>query len=280
MSNILIEKRDSIAFVTVNRPEKLNAIDAPTIQELYDAIVSLKYDDSVRVIILTGAGDKAFVAGADIEGIAKFTPFEGRLDSRRGQQVFNFIEQMPKPVICAINGYALGGGCELTLACHIRLASENAKMGQLEVKLGVMPGYGATQRLPRLIGKSAALNLILTGKMIDAREAYRIGLIDYLVPFSGYVEKEKEGVMQKIPDYAGTKIKLLEEAEKLAREILSSAPIAVSSALEAVNRGMECNPEEGQKVESDLFGLVLTTEDFQEGINAFKEKRKAVWRGK
>ena len=280
MPNILIEKKDSIAYVTVNRPDKLNAIDAPTMQELYDVFVSLKFDDAVKVIILTGAGDKAFVAGADIDEIAKFTPYEGRLDSRRGQQVFNFIEQMPKPVICAINGYALGGGCELTLACHIRLASENAKMGQLEVKLGVMPGYGATQRLPRLIGKSGALNLILTGKMIDAREAYRIGLIDYFVPYVGYVEKKKDGETRSVPDYAGTKIKLLKEAEKVACEILSNAPIAVSSALEAVNRGMECNPEEGQKVESDLFGLVLTTEDFREGINAFKEKRKPEWRGK
>jgi enoyl-CoA hydratase len=255
---LLFDIRDAIAFVTINRPDKLNALNDQVIAELGDAAERIATEDAIRGAILTGAGTKAFVAGADIGDLAKQGPFDGRARALRGQAVLRRLETCGKPVIAAVNGFALGGGCELAIACHMRIASENAKFGQPEVKLGIAPGYGGTQRLPRLVGKGVALQLILTGEMIDAHEAHRIGLVTKVVP-------------------AG---ELLAEAERLLRGILAMGPLAVRLALEAVDRGLEMSLEEGLLLEANHFGLLAATRDMKEGLTAFLEKRQPRFEGR
>lgn len=278
MNHILFENINGIAFITVNRPDKLNALNTDVMDELARVFENISADSTVKAVILSGAGEKAFAAGADIRKIAEFTPETGKTDSRRGQQVFNYIENISKPVIAAVNGYALGGGCELALACHIRIASENAKFGQPEISLGLMPGYGGTQRLPRLVGKGYALEMMLTGKMIDAQEALRIGLVNRVVNYTGMVNIEKNGVKKQIPDYAGTRKKLLEEAAVLAGEITNKSPSVVANIIEAVNRGLDSGFDKGQEIESELFGKGLASGNHVEGIDAFLNKRKAEWK--
>jgi enoyl-CoA hydratase len=256
--NLLYAKRNGIGYVTVNRPEKLNALNRKTMDELQDCFQEIEGDDEVRAVILTGAGEKAFVGGADINELATQTPVEGKEMSVRGQRILDLIEHLGKPVIAAVNGYALGGGCELALACTIRIASENARLGQPEVKLGLMPGYAGTQRLPRLVGKGRALEMLLSGDPISAAEAYRIGLVNQVVPAQD----------------------LIATAEKLAQKILANAPLAVKFALEAVNHGLEMTEAEGQFLEANLFGLCCTTADMKEGTRAFVEKRPARFTGK
>ena len=243
--------RDRIATITINRPDKLNALNDATIGELGGAIELVLAREDIGGALVTGAGTKAFVAGADIAELSMQGPLDGRARSRRGQHIFSRFEASPKPVIAAINGYALGGGCELALACHIRIAAEGARLGVPEVKLGIGPGYGGTQRLPRLIGKGRALELILTGEMVDAAEAYRIGLVNRVVPADD----------------------LLETAEGMLRRILAHGPLAVALCISAVNRGMETTLEEGLALEADHFGLLASTEDMREGMRAFLEKR-------
>ena len=256
--NLLYEKRNGIGYVTVNRPEKLNALNQKTMDELRECFEGIERDDEVRAVILTGAGEKAFVGGADINELAVQTPVEGKETSVRGQKILDLIEHLGKPVIAAINGYALGGGCELALACTIRIASENARVGQPEVKLGLIPGYAGTQRLPRLVGKGRALEMVLSGDPIGAAEAYRIGLVNQVVSAKD----------------------LIATAEKLAQKILANAPLAVKFALEAVNHGLEMTEAEGQFLEANLFGLCCTTADMKEGTRAFLEKRPARFTGK
>ncbi|HZI94265.1 MAG TPA: enoyl-CoA hydratase-related protein [Patescibacteria group bacterium] len=256
--NLLFEVRDGIAFITVNRPDKLNALNRKTVQELDRAVSDAGGDPRVMAVIITGAGPKAFVAGADIAELAQQTPLGGKDYSIFGQEVLSRLESLGKVVIAAVNGFALGGGCELALACHLRVASENAKLGLPEVTLGIIPGFGGTQRLPRIVGKGKALELILSGEMIDAREAHRIGLVNRLAP---------EG-------------QAVTEAEKLARTIMARGPLAVRMAIESVNEGLEMPVEEGLFLEATLFGLVVTTEDFKEGTRAFVEKRKAAFTGR
>ena len=256
--NILLEKKNSIAYVTVNRPKVLNALNGATIEELRNAFHELKHDASIRVVILTGAGEKAFVAGADIGELAQRDPVSGKEFAHRGQNVFNLIENLGKPVIACVNGFALGGGCELALACTMRLASENAKFGQPEVKLGILPGYGGTQRLPRLVGKGLAMQMVLAGEMITAQEAHRIGLVN-----------EVTAAAELIP-----------RAEAIAAKIIANAPLAVQYAMEAVNKGMEMTLAEGMFLEASLFGVCCATEDKKEGTTAFLEKRPAAFKGK
>jgi len=256
--NLLYEKRNGIGYVAVNRPEKLNALNRKTMDELYDCFQEIERDDEVRAVILTGAGEKAFVGGADINELAVQTPVEGKELSRRGQKILDLIEHLGKPVIAAVNGYALGGGCELALACTIRIASENARLGQPEVKLGLIPGYAGTQRLPRLVGRGRALEMVLSGEPVSAAEAYRIGLVNQVVPAQD----------------------LIAAAEKLAQKILANAPLAVKFALEAVNHGLEMTQAEGQFLEANLFGLCCTTADMKEGTRAFLEKRPVRFTGK
>jgi enoyl-CoA hydratase len=256
--NLLYEKRDGIGHVTVNRPEKLNALNRKTMDELHDCFQEIERDDEVRAVILTGAGEKAFVGGADINELAVQTPVEGKELSMRGQKILDLIEHLGKPVIAAVNGYALGGGCELALACTIRIASENARLGQPEVKLGLIPGYAGTQRLPRLVGRGRALEMVLSGEPVSAAEAYRIGLVNQVVSAQD----------------------LIAAAEKLAHKILANAPLAVKFALEAVNHGLEMTQAEGQFLEANLFGLCCTTADMKEGTRAFLEKRPARFMGK
>ncbi len=256
--NLLYEKRDGIGHVTVNRPEKLNALNRKTMDELHDCFQEIERDDEVRAVILTGAGEKAFVGGADINELAVQTPVEGKELSMRGQKILDIIEHLGKPVIAAVNGYALGGGCELALACTIRIASENARLGQPEVKLGLIPGYAGTQRLPRLVGRGRALEMVLSGEPVSAAEAYRIGLVNQVVSAQD----------------------LIAAAEKLAHKILANAPLAVKFALEAVNHGLEMTQAEGQFLEANLFGLCCTTADMKEGTRAFLEKRPARFMGK
>jgi enoyl-CoA hydratase len=256
--NLLYEVRDRIAIITINRPDKLNALNRSTVDEIDKAISDAGGDPQVLAVIITGAGPKAFIAGADINELARQTPIGGKDYSIYGQRVLSRLESLGKVVIAAINGFALGGGCELALACNLRVASENAKLGLPEVTLGIIPGFGGTQRLARILGKGKALELILTGDMIEAREAHRIGLVNLLVP---------EG-------------QALAEAEKLARKIMTRGPLAVRMAIEAVNEGLEMPLEEGLFLEATLFGLVVTTEDFTEGTRAFIEKRKAAFTGR
>ncbi len=252
-----LEKREGIAFVTINRPDKLNALNHVVITELGECFEQLGADADVRAVILTGAGEKAFVAGADINELAVQTPVQGKETSTRGQRVLDLIENLGKPVIAAVNGYALGGGCELAMACTLRIASENARFGQPEVKLGIIPGYAGTQRLSRLVGKGRALELILTGDPVNAQEAYRIGLVNQVVPSKD----------------------LMSTAEALARKIMANGPLAVRFAMEAVNHGLEMSKQEGQFLEATLFGLCCTTADMKEGTRAFLEKRPARFTG-
>jgi enoyl-CoA hydratase len=256
--NILFEKKDAIAYITFNRPKVLNALNRKTVEELRDALVDARDDSSVRVLILTGAGDKSFVAGADIGELAQRTPVDGKDFSSFGQGVFHLLETLGKPSICAINGFALGGGCELALSCSIRLASKTAKLGQPEVKLGIIPGYGGTQRLARLCGKGVAHELCLSGEMITAEEAQRVGLVNHI-----YEPAE-----------------LLPAAEALAKKIIANAPLAVKYTMEAIERGVEMPQEEGLFLEATLFGLACATEDMREGTKAFLEKRKADFKGR
>jgi enoyl-CoA hydratase len=246
-----------IANVTINRPDKLNALNATVIDELADVIDQVQSRDDIGGVILTGAG-RAFVAGADIGELSALSPIEARRHAMRGQEVFRLFEISPKPVIAAINGFALGGGCELAMACHIRIASEHAKFGQPETKLGIGPGYGGTQRLPRLVGRGRAIQLILTGEMIDAAEAYRIGLVNRLVP-------------------AGD---LLAAAEAMMSQILANAPLAVGLSIDAVDRGTEMSLEEGLALEASHFGLLVATQDVREGMKAFLEKRPPRFGGR
>ncbi len=256
--NLLFEKKDSIAYVTVNRPKVLNALNMATMAELHRAFTAIKEDAEVRAAILTGSGEKAFIAGADISELAKQNAVDGKEYTHRGQAVLDLIENCGKPVIACINGFALGGGCEIAMACTMRLASDNAKLGQPEVKLGIIPGYGGTQRLPRLVGKGIAMQLVLTGEMITAQEAHRIGLVNEVV----------------------APAELVPRAEAIAKKIIANAPLAVRYAMEAVNHGMELTLREGLYLEAALFGVCCATEDKKEGTTAFLEKRAAAFRGK
>jgi len=256
--NLLYEKKDGIAYITFNRPKVLNALNRKTVEELQQVLLDAKNDDAVRVLILTGSGEKAFVAGADINELAQQTPVNGKEFSLFGQSVFHLLETIGRPSICAINGFALGGGCELALCCSIRLASKTAKFGQPEVKLGILPGYGGSQRMARLCGKGAAHELCLTGEMITAEEAQRIGLVNH-------VHEPAE---------------LLPAAKAMAKKIIEKAPVAVKYCMEAIERGVEMPLEEGLFLEATLFGLCCATEDMREGTKAFLEKRVAQFHGK
>jgi enoyl-CoA hydratase/carnithine racemase len=257
LSNVRYEKKSSIAYVTVDRPKVLNALNTPTWTDLKAAFEDAKADASVHGVILTGAGDKAFIAGADISELAHVNAYAAQQSSRFGQGVLDLIENLGKPVIAAINGFALGGGCETAMACTMRIAAEHAKFGQPEVKLGLLPGGGGTQRLPRLVGKGRALQLILTGETISAQEAHRIGLVNEVVPAAG----------------------LMDRAETILKQIAANAPIAVKFSLEAVNKGMESGQSEGLALEASYFGICAATEDKKEGTTAFIEKRAPKFRG-
>jgi len=257
-STLLFELTDGIARITINRPDKLNALNAIVIAELADAVTRLETDSAIRGVIVSGAGSKAFVAGADISELAEQGVTGGQRRALVGQQVFRRLERCGKPVIAAINGFALGGGCELAMACHLRVASENAKLGQPEVKLGIAPGYGGTVRLPRLVGKARALELLLTGEMIDAEEARRIGLVNRVVPAD----------------------RLMAESESLLRSILANGPLAVRACLEAVETGMDMSVDQALLLEAGYFGLLSATEDMREGTRAFVEKRKPAFQGR
>ncbi|HKC42162.1 MAG TPA: enoyl-CoA hydratase-related protein [Gemmatimonadales bacterium] len=255
---LLFDIRDGIAFVTINRPDKLNALNDQVMLDLAGAAERIATEGEIKGAILTGSGPKSFVAGADIGDLSRQGPFDGKARAQRGQAVLRRLETCGKPVIAAINGFALGGGCELAMACHIRIASENAKFGQPEVKLGIAPGYGGTQRLPRLVGKGIALQLILTGEMIDAQEAYRIGLVNKVVPAAD----------------------LLAESEKVMRGIVAMGPLAVRLSIEAIDNGLEMTLDEGLLLEANHFGLLAATEDMKEGTTAFLEKRAARFQGR
>jgi len=256
--NILLEKKNAIAYVTVNRPQVLNALNSATLEELRSAFNDIKNDASIRVALLTGAGEKAFIAGADIGELAKQDPVTAKEYTLRNQSVLELIENLGKPVIACINGFALGGGCEIAMACTMRLASENAKLGQPEVKLGVIPGLGGSQRLPRLVGKGIAMQLVTTGEMITAQETHRIGLVNEVT----------------------TAAELIPRAEAIAQKIIANAPLAVQFAMEAVNKGMEMPLAEGMYLEAVLFAVACASEDKKEGIAAFLEKRPAQFKGK
>ena len=256
--NILYAKKDGIAYVTLNRPKVLNALNSPTWADLLAAFEDARRDASVHGVILTGAGDKAFIAGADISELAHIAAFDAQQSSRFGQAVLDLIENLGKPVIAAVNGFALGGGCETAMACTLRIAVESARFGQPEVKLGLVPGGGGTQRLPRLVGKGRALHLILSGEMINAQEAYRIGLVNEVVPAE----------------------RLIARAEQILKQISANAPVAVRLALEAVNKGMETSQDEGLMLEASYFGLCAATEDMKEGTTAFLHKRAPQFHGR
>ncbi len=256
--NVLYEKKGPIAYVTLNRPNVLNALNGKTISELKSAFEDARDDSAVRGVIFTGAGDKAFAAGADIGEIANNTALEAEEATRRGQKVTDLIENLGKPVIAAVNGFALGGGCELSMACTLRLAAETAKFGQPEVKIGIMPGYGGTQRLPRLVGRGRALQLILSGEVIGAQEAYRIGLVNEVVPNAN----------------------LIARAEAILKQIISNAPVGVKFSIEAVNKGLDTSVAEGLLIEASLFAVCAATEDKKEGTSAFLEKRAPQFKGR
>jgi len=258
LKNLLYEKRGPIAYVTINRPKVLNALNRETIVELKEAFEDARDDSTLRGVIFTGAGEKAFAAGADISELASKTAVEAEEDTRFGQGVTNLIENLGKPVAAAINGFALGGGCELAMACSFRIASDSAKFGQPEVRIGVMPGYGGTQRLPRLVGKGRAMQIVLSGEIIGAQEAYRIGLVNEVVPGE----------------------KLIARAEEILIRIISNAPLGVKFSIEAVNRGAETSLAEGLALEASLFALCVGTEDKKEGTSAFLEKRAPQFHGR
>ena len=256
--NLLTERDGAVLIVTVNRPDKLNALNSRTVEELGRAMEEARTDDGVRAVVLTGAGEKSFVAGADINELAVQSPVSGREHARSGQAVFDRIEQLGKPVIAAVNGFALGGGCELAMACTLRLAADTAKFGQPEINLGLIPGYAGSQRLPRLVGRGRALELLLTGDPIPADEALRIGLVNKVYPAA----------------------QLMTEARALAQKLASKAPIAVRYILDAVAGGLEMSFADAQTYEATLFGLIATTDDMREGTRAFLEKRKPAFQGR
>jgi enoyl-CoA hydratase len=256
--NIRFEKKGAVVYVTVDRPKVLNALNMATMEELRQCFMAIRMDEEARVAILTGAGEKAFIAGADLNELARLNPVEAKEYTLRGQAVLDLIENLGKPVIACINGFALGGGCELAMACTLRLASDSAKLGQPEVNLGIIPGYGGTQRLPRLVGKGPALQLLLTGEMIGAQEALRIGLVNEVTPGS----------------------ELLERAEAIAGRIVANAPLAVRYCMEAVNHGSNLTLAEGLYLEASLFSISCATSDKTEGTAAFLEKRAPNFRGK
>ncbi len=258
LENLLLETDGGVATVTINRPKVLNALNAPTLDELRRTILSLRRDDTVRAVVITGAGDRAFVAGADINELAVQTPVAGRQHALSGQHIFDLIENMGKPVIAAINGFALGGGCELAMACTIRIAADTAKLGQPEINLGIIPGYAGTQRLARLVGRGRALELLLTGDHITAQEAHRIGLVNRVVPAA----------------------ELLAEAKSIGATLAAKAPVAMRYIIDAVGKGLDMAFPDAQVFEATLFGLVSTTEDMREGTRAFLEKRKPEFKGK
>ena len=255
--NLLLERDAAVAKVTINRPKVLNALNEQTLDELLRLMLELKHDETVRVVVITGAGDRAFAAGADINELAQQTPVAGRARALAGQRVFDTIENLGKPVIAAVNGFALGGGCELAMACTLRVASDTAKLGQPEINLGLLPGYAATQRLPRLVGKGRALELMLTGAPVDATEAFRIGLVNKVVPAAD----------------------LHSAAHSLASLLAAKAPIATAFILDAVNQGLEMPFGDACRYEATLFGLVASTDDMREGTRAFLEKRPPVFKG-
>ncbi len=256
--NLLVDRSDGLAVVSVNRPAKHNALDSGTVEELEAVFAELGCDAAVRGVVLTGVGEKSFVAGADLEELSGLDPGKGRAVSERGQRLLDRIERLGKPVVAAVNGYALGGGCELALACHVRIASDNAVFGLPEVKLGLICGYGGTQRLPRLVGKGRALELLLTGDRVDATEALRIGLVNKVV----------------------FRDRLREEAEALARRMTANAPLALRAALEAVNGGLDLPQAEAQQGEASLFAQLIASDDAREGTRAFLEKRPARFTGR
>ena len=256
--NILVDAADGVATITINRPKVLNALNGQTLDELRRAILAVRQDDGVRCVIITGAGEKSFIAGADINELAVQTPTGGREHARSGQHILDLIENLGKPVIAAINGFALGGGCELAMACTIRIAADTARLGQPEINLGIIPGYAGTQRLARLIGRGRALELLLTGDHVTAAEAHRLGLVNRVVPPAD----------------------LMTEARKLATTLAAKAPVAVRYIIDAVNKGLDMGFADAQLFEATLFGLVSSTEDMREGTRAFLEKRKAEFKGK
>ncbi len=258
MQNIKTETKNQIAYVTINRPDKLNTLNMATMEELRTVFTAIRDDAGVRVVILTGEGQKAFVAGADINELARHNVVEAKAYTHKGQSVLDLIENLGKPVIAAINGFALGGGCELAMACTMRIASDNAKLGQPEVKLGIMAGYGGTQRLPRLVGRGVAMQILLTADTVTAQEAHRIGLVNEVVP----------------------QAELMGRAEAIAQKIIANAPLAVQYTMEAVNHGMEMTLPDGLFLEATLFGVCCATEDKAEGTTAFLEKRAAQFKGK
>jgi enoyl-CoA hydratase len=257
LENLLIEQDGRVAIITINRPRVLNALNGQTMAELREAMLALQQDPAVRAIVLTGAGDKSFVAGADINELAVLTPTAGKEHARSGQRVFDLIEQLGKPVVAAVNGFALGGGCELAMACTLRVAADTARFGQPEINLGIIPGYAGSQRLPRLVGKGIALEILLTGDMVPAQRALEIGLVNRVVPAAD----------------------LLAEATKLAVSLAAKAPVAVRYIIEAVNEGLEMPLAQGQYLETALFGAIASTEDSKEGTRAFLEKRTGEWKG-
>ena len=256
--NILFDAADGVATITINRPKVLNALNGQTLDELRQALLSIRHDDTVRCVIVTGSGEKSFIAGADINELAVQTPVSGREHAMSGQHILDLIENLGKPVIAAINGFALGGGCELAMACTIRIASETARLGQPEINLGIIPGYAGTQRLARLVGRGRALELLLTGDHILAPEAHRLGLVNRVVPAA----------------------ELMTEARKLAASLAAKAPVAVRYILDAVNKGLDMSFADAQVFEATLFGLVSSTDDMREGTRAFLDKRKAEFKGK
>jgi enoyl-CoA hydratase len=258
MSNILTQINNKILTVTINRPEKLNALNHQTLIEIQQAFIQAEENTEVSAIIITGSGEKAFVAGADISELAKSNAITGMKFARFGQQVMNTIEQMSKPVIAAINGFALGGGCELAMACHMRVASDTAKFGQPEIKLGVIPGFGGTQRLVRLIGKGRAMEMNLMGNMISAQRAYEIGLVNQVVPHN----------------------ELITTVTAMAEQLSNSAPVAIHAIIDSINHGSECSLPEGLDYETKAFAVCCATEDMKEGTQAFLDKRKAEFKGK